>query len=48
MQMLLYRGRPMDIRVKQTFQPGPIAALNRGEHIADRRYLLGHASCLAQ
>jgi hypothetical protein len=42
MQVLLYRDRPMDIGIKQAFQPGPIAALNRGEHIADRGYLLRH------
>lgn len=42
MQMLLYRGGPMDLGVKQAFQPRPIAALDRGEHIADRGYLLRH------
>jgi hypothetical protein len=42
-QVLLYRGRPMDVRIEKTFQPGPIAVLDRGEDIADSGYLLRHA-----
>jgi hypothetical protein len=40
MQVLLHRGRPVDLRVKQPPEPLPIAALDRVEHIADGRYLL--------
>jgi hypothetical protein len=42
MQVLLNRGGPMDVWVKQAFQSGPIAALDRGENITDRWYLLRH------
>ena len=31
-----------DFRVKQAFQPRPIPALNRGEHVANSRNLLSH------
>jgi hypothetical protein len=42
MQVLLYRGRPMDVWVKQPLQPWPVAALNRGQHVTDRGHLLRH------
>jgi hypothetical protein len=43
-QVLLDRGGPVHVRVEQVPQARPVAALDRGEHVADGGHLLCHVS----
>lgn len=44
MQVLLYRGRPMDLGVEEPPKPLPIPTLDRVEHVTDCWYLLCHCA----
>lgn len=46
-QVLLYRRRPVNLRVKQPPKSLPVPTFNRVEHVADGWYLLCHLRCVS-